>query len=72
MITPELDKKTGALALELLSKYYKPFLIVIKDRENKTGNMNEDIRKKLIKESITVYEINYDMNIKVVLEDFRE
>lgn len=72
MISPNLDKKVGAMALELLSKNYKPFLIIVKDNENKTGNVNEDIRRKLIKENIPVYEINYNMNIKVVLEDYRE
>lgn len=72
MITPNLDKSVGALALELLSKYYKPFLIVVRDKEKKTGKMSEDIQKKLIKENIPVYQINYNMNIKVVLEDYRE
>ena len=34
--------------------------------------IDEDIRKKLIKENIPVYLINYHMNIKEVLEDYRE
>lgn len=72
MITPQLDKKVGASVLELLSKNFKPFLIIVSDRENKSGKIDEDIRRKLIKENIPVYLINYHMNIKEVLEDYRE
>lgn len=72
MVTPNLDKNSGAIALDLLSKNYKPFLIVVHDFENNTGNISEDVRKKLIKENIPVYLINYPMNIKVVLEGHRE
>lgn len=72
MISPQLDKKLGARVLELLSRNYKPFLIIVSDLENKAGDIDQDIRGKLIKENIPVYLVNYHMNIKEVLEDYRD
>lgn len=72
IITPLLNKACGAIVLELLSKNYRPYLIVVRDSENKTGYIDEDIRKKLIRENIPLHLINYHTNIKEVLEDYRE
>lgn len=72
MISPDLNKRLGTVALELLSKNYKPSLIIVRDSDNKTGKIDDEIRKKLIKESIPVRVVNYHMNIKEVLEDYRD
>lgn len=72
IITPQLDKAIGALALDLNSRSYKPLLISIKDRENKSGFADEEVGKYLVKENISVYNLDYHSNIKVALEDYSE
>ena len=68
IITPHLDKTIGAAALELLSRNAAPFFIVVGDRKRNTGFLDEDIQKKLLKENISVYPLDYSADIKQVLE----
>ncbi|WP_312700378.1 DUF58 domain-containing protein [Sedimentibacter sp.] len=68
IITPHLDKTIGAAALELLSRNAAPFFIIVGDRKRNTGFLDEDIQKKLLKENISVYPLDYSADIKQVLE----
>lgn len=72
IVTPLLDKSVGAITLDIQSRGYKPLLITIKDSNNRTGILDDNIRKKLIKESVPVYNLDYYTNIKVALEDYGE
>lgn len=68
IITPHLDKTIGAAALELLSRNAAPFFIVVGDKKRNIGFLDEDIQKKLLKENISVYPLDYSADIKQVLE----
>lgn len=68
IITPHLNKAVGAAALELLSRNSDPFFLVVEDREKNTGFLDENIRKRLVKENISVYPVDYSADIKAVLE----
>lgn len=68
IITPRLNKAIGAAALELLSRNLTPFFLTVGDREKNTGFLDENIRKRLVKENISVYPVDYSADIKAVLE----
>lgn len=72
IITPQLEKTIGAIALDLHSRHYKPLLISIKDMENDSGFCDEEVQKYLVKENIPVSNLDYYTNIKVALEDYSE
>lgn len=69
IITPNLGKSIGTLGILLKSKYLKPLIIIIADKENKAGLIEPMVEEGLRKEGIPVYVIDYKTNIKEALED---
>lgn len=68
IITPNLDKSMGTLGILLKTKYLKPLMIVLTDRENNKGSLNPVVEKGLRQEGIPIYVIDYKTNIKEALE----
>lgn len=68
IISPNLDKSMGAMAIELKVKNLNPLLIITTDRENQTGSVDLEIEKRLHQEGIPIYIMDYGTSIKEVLE----
>lgn len=68
IITPNLDKSMGSLAINLRMKNLYPILIVVTDSENKTGYIDSLIEKRLKSEGIPLYWLDCITNIKDTLE----
>lgn len=70
IITPNLDKSIGAHGILLKTKNLNPLFIVITDMENKTGNIDQMIEKKLRQEGIPIYILDYKSSTKDLLEAY--
>lgn len=70
IITPNLDKAMGVHGIQLKMKNYNPLFIVITDRENKTGYIDQLVEKRLKQEGIIIYILDHSANIKEALEVF--
>ena len=68
IITPNLNKKIGSLAIQLKTKNLNPILIGITDKENKNGFIDFQVKDFLDLENIPVYVLDYNRSIKEVLE----
>lgn len=68
IITPNLDKSIGSIAIDLKTKNLNPLIIGISDKENKTGNILPDVERRLKQEGIPVYIIDYLTSVKDTLE----
>lgn len=68
IITPNFDKKMGALGIQLKMKNYNPIFIVITDMENKTGYIDQIVSRMLKQENIPIYILDHNTSIKEVLE----
>lgn len=68
IITPNLDKDIGAMAIKLKMKNLIPIFIIISDKEKNNISMNKNVEKRLTEENIELYFIDYMSNIKEELE----
>ncbi|OLS03621.1 DUF58 domain-containing protein [Tissierella creatinophila] len=68
IITPNLDKEMGEIALKLKMKNLIPIFIIVTDKENNDPLINKDIENRLTEENIELYFIDYNSNIKEELE----
>ncbi len=72
IITPCLDKSTGTLGIFLKTKNINPLFIIITDKENNTGHVDLSVEEILRQEGIPLYLIDYNSNIKKILEEQNE
>lgn len=68
IITPNLDKSTGAQGLLLKSKNLNPLFIVVTYNESSIGLIDATVEKGLSREAIPIYILDYETNIKAALE----
>lgn len=68
IISPNLNKSMGTLGILLKTKNLDPLFIIVNDRENKIGSFDVLIEGKLRKENVPIYILNYNSDIKEVLE----
>lgn len=68
IITPNLDKSMGAVGIQLKMKNLNPLFIVVTDMENRTGNIDLTVEKRLNQDMIPVYIIDHSTSIKESLE----
>lgn len=70
IITPNLNKEMGALAIELKTKNLNPIFITVTDKDNKNGYVDLEVKDFLDLENIPVYILDYNWSIKKVLEAY--
>ncbi len=68
IVTSCLDKAMGAQGIHLKMSNLNPLYIVVMDRENSNGWIDNDIEKKLKQEGINLYAIDYNTSIKEAME----
>lgn len=68
IISPRLDKTMGTIGIEAKSKMLNPLFIATSDRDNKGGYIDSIIEKRLHREGIPIYIIDYNTSIKEALE----
>lgn len=68
IITPNLDAKIGAIGISLMMKNLSPLFIGITDIKNRTGYIDQEIENRLKQEGIPVYILDYNTDIKELLE----
>lgn len=68
IITPILDEDLGILAISLKIKNLIPIFIMVSDKKYAPPRVDKNIEKKLKKENIDIYFIDYSSNIKEELE----
>lgn len=64
IITTNLNKSTGAKILELKTKNLNPLLVVVTDKENNTGFIDNCIEDSLRSEGIPVYILDYNEDLE--------
>lgn len=70
IITPNLNKAMGALAIQLKTKHLNPIFISVTDKDNNNGYMDLGIKDFLDLENIPAYILDYNTSIKKVLEAY--
>jgi len=68
IITPNFNKEVGTAAMDLLNKNASATFILVEDKKNNTGFSDVNILQNLIKENISIYHVDYDADIKDILE----
>nr|WP_300002998.1 DUF58 domain-containing protein [Tissierella sp.] len=68
IVTPNLDKEIGAIAIKLKMKNLIPIFIIISDRINNNIKIDKTVEKRLTEENIEIYFIDYSSNVKEELE----
>lgn len=68
IVTPHLDKSIATLGISLKTKNLKPLFMVIIDSPSNSGYIDLEVEKKLRKEGIPIYILNYAHNVKKILE----
>jgi len=68
IVTSCLDKAMGAQGVQLKMSNLNPLFIVVMDRENNNGWIDNDIEKKLKHEGINLYAIDCNTSIKEAME----
>jgi len=68
IITPNFNKEVGTAAMDLLNKNASATFILVEDKKNNTGFSDVNILQNLIKENISIYHVDYDADVKDILE----
>lgn len=68
IITPNFDKIMGSIGIQLKMKNFNPLFIIITDTENNTGYIDQEVEIMLRRESIPIYILDHNTNIKDALE----
>ena len=68
IITPNFNKEVGTAAIDLLNKNASATFILVEDKKNNTGFYDVNILQNLVKENVSIYPVDYNADIKDILE----